>query len=316
MMKSLVLAAASVIASVGLCSSAQAGTIRDDRADSLYTNLAATSPYAPTGFVLGTSGGSGFIGSGTLISSEWVLTAAHIVEGTDRAGGGISNLRFGLGANANGGTVSAAQWIPHPNWTATNGSLTAGWDVGLIRLSSPITTVAPALRYFSTDEKTRVGTHVGYGATGTGLTGINSGAGTKRAGDNVIDAFGGDTVTTGTGGGLSFSNFSSRIMFDDFDNPNSAADSAMGSTTPVNLEYMIAGGDSGGGAFINVGGVNYLAGVHSFISSIDGNTNADYGDISGSIRVSQFNDWINSQIPEPGSLAFLLIPAAMLRRRR
>ena len=64
----------------------------------------------------------------------------------------------------------------------------------------------------------------------------------------------------------------SRVLLSDFDNPNNASDSSWGSSTPLPLEYLIAGGDSGGGLFINVDGIDLLAGVHSFgWGLIDGN---------------------------------------------
>jgi hypothetical protein len=48
----------------------------------------------------------------------------------------------------------------------------------------------------------------------------------------------------------------------------------------------------------NFGSGDVLAGVHSFIASVDGLTDADYGDISGSTRVSSYASWITTTLME------------------
>ena len=77
----------------------------------------------------------------------------------------------------------------------------------------------------------------------------------------------------------------------DFDDPRSV-DPSQPLTRPLNLEYQLAKGDSGGALFI--GGL--LAGVNSFIDSRDGRTDADYGDISATTRVSSHSNWIQNVI--------------------
>ena len=307
-MTSLGIAAGLTVASFAV-GSAQGGTIRHDRDPALYTALAAHPDFAATGFLRGLEGTSNMTCSATLISPTWVLTAAHCVDGSN-----ITNLRFGLGPDIDGPTVQAVEWFAHENWT---GALDAGWDIGLVRLAEPITSVAPAMLFTGDDERGLVGTHVGYGVGGTGLTGATGAIGTKRAGNNMGAACGGDVTTTGTGGSLSLAGISPRLMFDDFDNPDNPADSGMGDSTPLNLEYLVAGGDSGGGYYVEFNGEVYLAGVHSFIAAWnDASGNADYGDLAASTRVSEFNAWINSFIPEPASLSALLLPGLLLLRRR
>jgi len=208
--------------------------------------------------------------------------------------------------------------VVHPNYT---GDLFAGYDIGLAFLSAPVANVAPAGRFRGADERGMAATSVGFGQTGNGATGAVPGtAGTKRAGTNVIDAFGGDTTTTGTGGTLGLAGVSDRVAFVDFDNPRSAADSAMGSPAPTDLELLIAPGDSGGGAaFGDVNGAQVVVGVHSFGASVDGLTNSDYGDLAGFTRVAPFNDFIDANVPEPSAAAAVLVAAGVLaaaRRRR
>lgn len=304
---------------VGCGVAVQAGTIRSDRSDALYQDLAATSSYASVGQFIGTTSGSSFAASGTLIAPNWILTAAHVVDGA-------TSLTFNIGGNS----YSASQWAYHSKWT---GDLAAGYDIALVKLSAT-PGIAPATRYAGSNELGAVGTSVGYGMTGTGLTGATTFDGLKRAGQNMIDRY--------------YSNRNNRIVVSDFDNPSKPSDSYFGSSTPLNLEYLIAPGDSGGGLFVDFGGGPLLAGVHSFGSARDGLINSDYGDISGHTRVSAFNSWIDSilsggsggggggggkgrpfsaneldfetvwvtAVPEPHSLVLLLIGAVGLLARR
>jgi hypothetical protein len=253
------------------------GTIRDDKADSSYRSL--STGYENVGKLNWTDGGSSYLASGTLIAPNWVLTAGHCTDGT-----AVSKMSFALA----GSTYTAAQWIPHPNW---NGNLNNGYDIGLVRLTNSVTSVAPATRLTTASELGKTGVSVGFGTTGTGQTGYKNGTGgTKRAGENVIDAYGSSV------------GMSSHYMLSDFDDPNNKDRmNAFGGSSPLALEYSIAPGDSGGGTFINVGGTSLLAGVHSFISAFyrpkgDGRVNASYSDFFGSTRVSLFNSWIDSYI--------------------
>jgi hypothetical protein len=312
---------------LGFLAAGRAGVIRDDVNDSLYTSLAAQSVYDSVGFLRWNEGASGYIASGTLISPEWVLTAGHVVGGTDNYGLGVSGMFFGLGSVLSQTGTAATRVIPYAGWSSSNGDVWAGVDLGLVRLSQPITTVTPALLDFSTPLLGLLGTNVGYGRSGIGSGGMSTPAGTKRAGQNMIDARGG-MVTKREGGTLlelDLNGISPTVLFQDFDNPTDLVASSIGSAIPVAQEYLIASGDSGGGLFINVGGVTKLVGVNSFLASLPypwdtTGINADYGDLAGVVSVQSFENWIFTVtgVPEPSvvSLLFFGLGGLVLMRRR
>lgn len=246
--------------------------------------MAAQTWYPSTGQVTWNESGFFNSASAVYIGGGWLLTAAHVADGTNYTGGGISNFKFLLGGSTYTANASVVgNFFVSAGWQSSNRSLNAGHDIGLVRLtSSP--NVLPANLYSQADELGRVGTLIGYGYGGRGSNGYNASTpNLKRAGNNVLDVFGGAQNVT---------SYSSNLVFADFDNPNAAADSSWGSSTPLAYEFLSTLGDSGGGLFINVNGIDYLAGIDSVGISVDGNTNNDYGDMSGYTRVSQFISWI------------------------
>ena len=295
-----------------LGSSLQAGVRRDDVADSEFLNLAASALYQSVGKFTYSVGASSYLASGVLISPEWVLTAGHVTGGNNFLGGGISNMTFSLTSGNSVLSFAAAEWVTHPGWAASAGDLLDGYDLGLVRLSRSVTAVQAATLYLQESLQVQPGTIVGYGSTGTGLTGFQAGtAGTKRAGQNMIDA---------QGNGVTIS---SAILFADFDQPGVPGESVVGSALPLALEYLSAPGDSGGGLFITQNSQTFLVGITSFGWGYrDDDADSDYGDLAGFISTTAYAGWISSvtgvPIPEPGSGALLGLGMAcwLLRKRR
>ena len=269
---------------------APGGTIRADVPDSAYRDLAAQSSYATVGSLRWTENGASMIASGTLINDQWVLTAAHVTQEINSSN--IGGLTFNVG----GTSYHAAETLYNNAW---DGDVNNGHDLGLVKLDAPITDLEPARLYLGRGENLQIGTVVGFGVSGTGLTGAVSAAGTKRAGTNVLGLGSALNNIPWSGGG------DDTMLVADFDAPVAGAtgDPTLDLSLPTSLEFCAAPGDSGGGWFVQSGGQNYLAGVTSFLLSNPQNGGqAMYGDIFGASRVSSYLDWIWDNAVRGGDL--------------
>jgi hypothetical protein len=249
-----------ILASAALTVPSFGATIRDDEPDSAYLALAALADFTPVGTLVNSWG---YTGCGILIAPNWVLTAAHVLTAA-------SSGTFSIDGTA----YTSTSLFRDPAW---NGNAMAGNDFALMELNTPVTNVTPAAFYAGTSEFGLIGTYVGYGFTGTGLTGWKTLDGQKRAFQNVID-----------------SNFNNpaQIFGSLFINPH---DPAAGNALP--LEGCVAPGDSGGGVFIQEGSQYLLTGVISFVAATNGSANSYYGNYSGFSRISTALPWIESTVP-------------------
>lgn len=258
-------AATAVLLAAGV-GHAPAGTRRHDVADAEYTSLAAQPEYASVGYISTPASRA----SGVLVANNYVLTAAHVGEES-------GTLSFKLTS----GTTTRAWTVLNPGWTGDVGD---GCDLALVRLSTLVLSEQPAEFYTATNEVGQTGTIVGFGRTGTGLTGDTEPAGTKRAGQNVWDKAG------------TFLGYTSDVLLADFDNPDNRFDSWFGLRKPIALEYCAAPGDSGGGMFLADGGTQKLAGIVSFVAYRDGDGDSDYGDAMGVARISSHLGWLTASL--------------------
>jgi|GEM_PF-1342028 len=285
-----------------------AGVTVDNGDQAGYDALINQASYSSVGFI----DWSGGLASGVYIGDGWVLTAAHVAEAA-------STFDFTI----NDTIYTSSEVYTYASW---DGSAANGNDIALIQLGTDVEGVSPALLYDpgSGDGSELLGsvaTYTGYGKTGDGSSGATGSAGTFVGGQNLIESFGGTTFLRG---------YSDSVFFSDFDNPDNTFDGLPWSeNTALDYEYLIASGDSGGGVFIESDGQEYLVGINSFVLALDGDPNSDYGDISGATYIPDYYDWIlgltgleagslsaSPSIPEPSSLAVLVMAGAFVARRR
>lgn len=116
--------------------------------------------------------------------------------------------------------------------------------------------------YDETNEVGQICSISGYGFSGTFISGGTVCDNKKRAGNNYIEAIEMD------------------ILVCDVSHKNDK--------NYVDMEFLIANGDSGGGLFI----ANKLAGINSCIFGTTKTLHSKYGENSGHTRISKYRDWI------------------------
>lgn len=243
---------------------------------------------------------NGYYGTGALLyNGRAILTAAHLFQ---NSGTGVTTVTFETSAGKSSVTAASVQLYSGYDPTNTSGDLAIVW----LSEAAPITADRYAL-YQTTDELGKTFEMVGYGRTGTGLTGALSGSGgtVRHVASNAFDALG-NALDSALNGSLSWHPVSGSQLIADFDSGSTLND-ALGyflgiSNTGLGIsEGIIASGDSGGPAFID----GVLAGIATYTSSIslgriapdtDELVNSSFGEIAGWQRVSFYQQWIDQSL--------------------
>lgn len=281
------------LAGVLAAGTASAMSIRDDVSDSSY--IALGNNYQTVGsFYYGTTGE---FASGVLIAPDWVLTAGHV-----NAQAGFE-FRYGTGDFTTSTTYFVDQGYVDPLYNST----TLEHDLELVHLTTSISGATPVKLYGGTVNPGQYVNSVGFGYTGTGLTGATGNAGTRRGIEQEIRAVNFNSAQTGLLPGY----------IADFRSPHSNTDTLASygiapDPNPLSLEGSDAPGDSGGGLFANMGGSGTVQiGVVSYGVYLTSGKKAAYGDIMGWSMFQQSDlDWIYNTagvqaVPEPSAFAAL-----------
>jgi chymotrypsin len=253
--------------------SAHAIVIRDDMDDASYRVPASEFP------ALADMPGEGH---GVLIAPQWVVTAAHAV--TWQAA--VKRITI------NGTPREVERVVIHPgykkppqalldqalatwDWTLFRALLATSDDIALIKLTQPVTDVAPAAIYKSEREFGETVKIVGKGATGNGVTGYEFSSARRtelrRAFNKVTSAH-------------------DRWLCYRFDKPSDA----------LPLEGGAGSGDSGGPVLIQVEKDWLLVGLTAWVDPQSAiRKPGRYGQFSCNVRLSHYREWIEGVISAP-----------------
>ena len=244
-------------------------------------------------------------GSGTLINSEWVVTAAHVLSDDNQTIPEASTVEFFIGNDFLDPDFSytASEIFIHPGWfTNPETGDKEGVDIAIIHLSAPVTNITPIPAYFGENDVINNKIFVsGYGDYSEFL-GVDIYT-NRHAFENIMDRKLTNITPSNSYTGSDI--YKGGIIACDFDNPDNTTNSlgidafyavddeflssGDSESQPLGLEGTTVPGDSGGAALMYLDGGWKIIGIVSY-----GNTDSEYGDIAVFTRISSHKNWIES----------------------
>ncbi|MBL7933006.1 MAG: trypsin-like serine protease [Bacteroidia bacterium] len=276
------------------------GIIRHDVDEMQYTMLASEKQFNGVGEVLCNNQ---FNGSCVWIRDRYVLSAAHVFLEYDYKKDTIkmNGRKAVINKPVNRRLISPTKVelvikgkkhrvrkiTMHPTYLDTTSK--GACDIAIIELEEPIKDMQAIPVNEKMNELGSSVVGVGYGVFGIADKpndmGPEKSVSKRIAGQNMIDSIGGD-------------NYQSKptILFADFDHPTRKDCNKMGSATPLPLEYICSGGDSGGALFRQVNGtwevIAICSGTPVNVEQLL--STGYYGQIMEWTRLSVFSDWIKA----------------------
>ncbi len=252
------------------------------------------SPFAGVGSI-SINGGTY---SGVLIGDQYVLTAAHIVNGVNPTKIQF-NLNYGGALTETFGTAEV-HVNPHYSGSLASPGGIAHDDLAIIKLSGHVPGGVPVYPIsWAPLARGDVITFVGYGGGGSGDVGVTVGANpaVKRVAENRVDMLYGD-VDGGTMQEAYEFDFDGTHASSNVFGPNIPRNYTLGNT----IEGTLAGGDSGSPSFVQDSqGKWTLVGINTFIRTVGGGKPV-FGSTGGGMLLSAYSPWVKSivtPVPEP-----------------
>jgi len=244
----------------------------------------------------------GFYGTGALLYSGYaILTAAHVLVDDDGDPVATATVSF---ETANGNTeLTTTNILIHPDYDPIDGNN----DLAILFLPQQADVTADRYQLYRQDDEANYRTVlVGYGASGTGLTGADLDSDPHRyKALNTLDVTAGELLEH-LGRTVNWNPDPETMLVADFDSGSTINDAIGRITADVNLgtglyEGLIAPGDSGGPAFIDgqiAGIANYTFSMEGSIDSadVDNELNSSFGELAFWHRVSAKQQWIDQSL--------------------